>query len=36
MNEFFKDYIIIGGIPEVVAKYVETKCKWSIINTLKI
>ena len=25
MNEFFKDYIIIGGMPEVVAKYVETK-----------
>lgn len=25
INEFFKDYIIIGGMPEVVAKYVETK-----------
>ena len=25
MSEFFKDYIIIGGIPEVVAKYIETK-----------
>ena len=25
MSEFFKDYIIIGGMPEVVAKYIETK-----------
>lgn len=25
MNELFRDYIIVGGMPEVVKKYVETK-----------
>lgn len=25
MNDLFKSYIIVGGMPEVVAKYVQTK-----------
>lgn len=25
MNDLFKDYMIVGGMPEVVSKYIETK-----------